>query len=260
VSPPQPWEQMPLTWDRAYGGVDPSVSPDSFDNAMDLLSASVIDPGAYPRNDLGRGYRVARRSASSEDSIRLPNLELPDDQITVDRLECRQSSAWHRQPRPAGFGFVLPHWFPRSLHVGVIAGPWPDLGAGPLPEEVLGLLPSGFLDAQRAQKEELSVSPGFLQVSAPGMAFPDLTGVESMALEGLDGNRHLELTLPGGRPAAALQLAKGRLDLAARLLQIVLEVDSAVLTMLWSASVALDDPHVVGIPSAELLALPVAVI
>ena len=260
MSSPQPWQEMPLGWDRAYGGTDPNVLPETIDSVMEMVSALVVDPGMYPRNDLGRGFVVSQASVPPDAVLQLPNLEFPDDQLTPQRLPCPDLAAWHRQPRPAGFGFVPPHWFPRSLHVGVVAGRWPDLSYGPLPEEELGLLPQGFLQEQRVA-DEPAVSPGFLQVSAPGMAFQSLSGSESLMLEGLDGEHSsVSIVLPGGRPTAALRTPTETVDLQPRLVQVLLDLNAGVLTMLWSASLRLDDPVLKGISVPEdLLALPIAV-
>jgi hypothetical protein len=222
-----------------------------------MVSALVIDPGAYPRNDIGRGFLVGPAHSSFDGELHLPNIEFPDDQISPERLACPHPAAWHRQPRPAGFGFVPPHWFPRSLHIGVVAGPWPDLRVGPLPEEDLGLLPSGFLQMQH-DALDLPISPGFFQLSAPGMAFQNLSETESLMFDGLDGDRRIVITLPGCRPAATLRTPTRIAALEPRLIQVLLDLNASILTMLWSASLRLDDPLLKGIPEADLLTLPVA--
>lgn len=98
ISKPEPFEQMPLVYERAFGGVDASAAEKA---------------ESEPRNPVGVGLR-ARKSRLAAEGMKLPNLEDPAERIT----SCRQ------RPKPAGFSFVSPHWQPRLAHAGTYDEGW----------------------------------------------------------------------------------------------------------------------------------------
>ncbi|RKH59943.1 DUF2169 family type VI secretion system accessory protein [Corallococcus llansteffanensis] len=98
LSSPLPFERMPLTYERAYGGWDRS-DPEK--------------PVADMRNPVGTGF-IAHPSRTRCAGIRLPNLEDPRNRI-------------HRpgdRPAPAGLGFIAPHWLPRLQLAGTHDTAW----------------------------------------------------------------------------------------------------------------------------------------
>lgn len=103
-----PFEKIPLTWERAFGGAD----------------ASCYDPAAHElvaENPVGRGF-VARHSKLKVDGLLLPNIENPSELIKKPQ---------HR-PRPVGFGMIPPHWQPRSAYAGTYDDAWRK-SVSPLP-------------------------------------------------------------------------------------------------------------------------------
>lgn len=86
ASPALPFDAVPLTWDRAFGGaydLEPGVLPGS----------ALPHPGgrvAFPLNAGGIGFYPDERAALDQ---LLPPLELPDQLI----------KAWGDRPEPAGF-------------------------------------------------------------------------------------------------------------------------------------------------------------
>ncbi len=96
MSAPQPFEQMPLRWERAFGSL------------------------ASPENPMGRGVDPTAPELGSD--VSLPNVEYP---------ECRVTAPTDR-PRPAGFGPVAPHWQPRAQRNGTRDQRWAAFRA-PLP-------------------------------------------------------------------------------------------------------------------------------
>src|SRR5262249_30256325 len=96
---PEPFERMPLTWERAFGGWDRSVA----------------DPAVHrvePRTPLGPGYRRGR--GSFEDGVRLPNVESPAHRVR----------GFDDHPPPVGFGFTSPNFHPRPTLAGTYDDPW----------------------------------------------------------------------------------------------------------------------------------------
>nr|WP_246356683.1 DUF2169 domain-containing protein [Pyxidicoccus fallax] len=133
ISPPLPFERIPLTYERAYGGWDRS-NPDL--------------PEADLRNPVGTGF-IARPSQGRYDGLRLPNLEDPQHRI-------RHPSD---KPPPAGFGFIASHWQPRLQLAGSYDQAWK--------EERFPLLPRDFdLRHLNAAPTDQQV-PGFLSGGEP---------------------------------------------------------------------------------------------
>lgn len=95
VTSPEPFLQMPLGWERAFGG-----------------------PG-FERNPLGKGHEPIH---TSEGPIHpLPNVELPGQPIT----------SMHDRPEPAGLGPVDPTWPQRFSKTGTYDAEWlRDLSPG----------------------------------------------------------------------------------------------------------------------------------
>jgi hypothetical protein len=99
LTSPEPFESMPLVYERAFGGWDRS------DLAPERHSFE-------PRNPVGKGF--ARRFAPGEDRLALPNIEDPRDLISDMRS----------RPKPVGFGFVNPDWQPRAALAGSFDESW----------------------------------------------------------------------------------------------------------------------------------------
>lgn len=108
-SRPEPFLRMPLTYERAYGGV----------HTLDAERGKVL---SEPRNPVGRGFR-GKRSVSEMVGQPLPNLE--------DPLKLIQTLA--DAPPPAGFGFVAPSWQPRQSFAGTYDEAWQEQRAPYLP-------------------------------------------------------------------------------------------------------------------------------
>jgi hypothetical protein len=106
LSRPQPFSEMPIEWDRSFGGHDPE------------------HPELYEaRNPIGRGMRKEPHSLEGQLA---PNFEDPRALIT----------SWSSKPAPIGFGPVAPFWQPRVTHAGTYDEKWK--------EEVFPLLPDDF--------------------------------------------------------------------------------------------------------------------
>lgn len=95
ISNPQPFAAMPLTYERAFGGVD----------------ASSKDPDWDVRNPVGCGYAVA---AAHVEGSALPNVEHPSHLIRE----------WNDRPEPAGLGPMACHWQERQRWSGTYDDAW----------------------------------------------------------------------------------------------------------------------------------------
>jgi hypothetical protein len=100
ASSPEPFERMPIVYERAFGGID-------------MRSDDPHKHAAEPRNLSGLGFRGV---PSYDPDIRteLPNIEYP---------KSRQSTR-SDTPRPAGFGVVARGWQPRLAWAGTYDDAW----------------------------------------------------------------------------------------------------------------------------------------
>ncbi len=104
ASAPEPFDAIPLIWERAFGGTDQSA--------------------AEPRNPVGVGFRAKNSERPIPDEP-LPNLEDPADLMRGPK----------DRPAPAGFSFTSPHWEPRRLHAGTYDEAWQSSKAPLLPDD-----------------------------------------------------------------------------------------------------------------------------
>jgi hypothetical protein len=103
-----PFVQMPLVWERAYGGADETDK----------------GPTTDPRNPVGVGFR-APNSVRPLTGLPLPNVEDPSALI----------SSWKDAPAPTGFGAVGAHWMPRRSYAGTYDDAWVKRRAPYLPDD-----------------------------------------------------------------------------------------------------------------------------
>lgn len=94
---PLPFDKLPLTWERAFGGWD---------------RTDPAKPAFEPRNPVGMGFRANPRSF--EEGLRLPNLEDPAEPLRE----------FGQKVTPVGFGFTSPHWQPRAKFAGTYDEAW----------------------------------------------------------------------------------------------------------------------------------------
>jgi hypothetical protein len=92
-------EQVPLTWERAFGGLDERRSTPE----RTLLE---------PRNPVGTGF--GKPLAKDGDSLKLPNIEDPNQLI----------GNYGDSVVPCGFGFTSPNWQPRATFAGIYNEEW----------------------------------------------------------------------------------------------------------------------------------------
>ncbi|RJQ70915.1 MAG: DUF2169 domain-containing protein [Desulfobacteraceae bacterium] len=100
MSSPQPFEKIPIVFERAYGGNDRSNK----------------DPQKHeyePMNPVGVGFRSKKGNLPKEGSP-LPNFEDPNK--LIKRITDR--------PKPTGFGFIAPSWTPRREFAGTCDKAW----------------------------------------------------------------------------------------------------------------------------------------
>jgi hypothetical protein len=105
---PEPFETMPLVWERAFGGRDKTES----------------GVREEPRNPAGTGYRASNGQEAIE-GVPLPNLEDPRDLV----------GSWKQRPVPVCFAPIAPHWEPRRSFAGTYDEQWEATRAPYLPAD-----------------------------------------------------------------------------------------------------------------------------
>ncbi|GIV60319.1 MAG: hypothetical protein KatS3mg043_1408 [Rhodothermaceae bacterium] len=93
ISDPEPFTEMPLRYEHAFGGFDRKAHK------------------YFNLNYVGKGF-LGKKTRESVDGRPLPNLEDPR----------RLISSWDDEPPPAGFGFYSPHCVPRIRYAGTERG------------------------------------------------------------------------------------------------------------------------------------------
>jgi hypothetical protein len=109
ISEPKPFEKMPLTYERAYGGRD-ETGDDPKKHTWEV------------RNPVGAGFAAHSRNLADKP---LPNVEDPGHLVGLLSMHTR----------PAGFGAIASHWQPRVKWGGTYGEKWLKERQPLLPED-----------------------------------------------------------------------------------------------------------------------------
>lgn len=230
---PQPFTEMELRYERAYGGIETKSVPD-----MMVL---------YPRNPHGTGFVLANR-ADTINELRLPNLEDPTDLLSPERLVVGEPEKWPGQPLPQGFGWFPKIGYPRCSFVGAMPA---FVAPGvPLKEEGLGLVPRNQIALAR-QFRLPSYDVRFNHGASLGLSVPFLSGGEPVRLTNLTPEGRLAFPLPVEKPKMSLDLGSGPTELAPVLHTACVRVADRQLDMIWRG--ALRYPGVEWLPQMKRL-------
>jgi hypothetical protein len=214
-SDPDPFQEMELRYERAYGGGDEKSIP--------------TIPFLYPRNFRGTGV-VLRNLKEVVEGLALPNIEDPQDPISPERLFIEHPDRWHLQPLPQGFGWYHREWYPRSALLGSYP-PFIDPGTVTA-EERMGLVPQDHV-ALAKQSRLRPLPTRFANGASLGMVFADLRGDETVSLDGLTPDGHLEFSLPGDTPTIRLDLGSGAQELSPHLHTVSIRPDDREVDLVW---------------------------
>jgi len=204
VAGPADFTEMPLTWDRAFGGID--------EQAGTRPDVPAFRPW-YSANFLGKGFSGAR-TVESINERPLPNIEDPRDPIR----------AWDTRPRPAGCGHFPRNSEPRVRYGGTYDEKWKATRAPLLPEDFR-------FDYYNAADPELQVQ-GYLQGNERGL-------LENVT----PGGGRIDFLLPCIRPRFTVRRGTGTAkrnfsEASAALDTVVLIPDDKVFVVTWRAVVS----------------------
>jgi len=156
VSPPRPFERIPLVYERAFGG-------------WDRRDPREPNHRCERRNPVGRGFRYGEPGA--DEAHPMPNIEDPQDPFR----------GYGHTPAPAGFGFISAEWQPRASYAGTYDEKWTANRAPLLPTDFdrrffnsasPGLVAPGYLRGDESVVT-LNASPeGRLEFRLPGVPPP----------------------------------------------------------------------------------------
>jgi hypothetical protein len=239
-SAPEPVTEVPIRYDRAYGGTDEAAAarrPDPLEEALrglvDDATFLEFSTYSYPRNHAGRGYLVDREGLIGAP---LPNLEWRGEELGVDDL-IAPLDAWGRRPLPAAFDWYNHAWFPR---VAFFDDP-PPTAAMRAPSRELEL---GIVDPEIMVRAPLDrPCDAFFQGAHPLLWRHRLRGDERIDVSGMspDG-RPTTALLPRLRPEIDVQIDGRPLGRQRALLDLVLlDTETATLTLLWRARLLIDE-------------------
>lgn len=206
---PEPFTEIPVTVDNAYGGIDMRVPAPLPRSIPEVFSLATDPPGGYPRNFHGKGYVVL---PGPTDPVELPNLEDPDDLLTAERLVVGRPEDWYNQPLPWTLDWLNPLMFPRYVYLGVDARfPAPD--DGQLEEVRRGYLKPGIrgtIAPDGAPPLHHAIAAQYYQEASLGMAVSGLTPGCPVSVEGMHPGRPcIRFVLPAA-PAIEFEFDRQR--------------------------------------------------
>jgi hypothetical protein len=191
-TPPQPFETIPLIWERAFGGWDRS-HPDPAKHAFE------------PRNPVGTGFHC--KHGRFEDGLRLPNIEDPK----------RVLRDYGDTTTPAGFGFTSPDWQPRAAFSGTYDDEWTQERMPLLPVDfnrrffsaaAPGLTASGYFKGDEAVVVENVSAHGTIAFQLPGVP-PPVCGAELAASGAVNVETRLDTLIINTREDLLILIWRG---------------------------------------------------
>jgi hypothetical protein len=235
VASPEPFEEMPIVYENAYGGIDWRIPVDDDDPHYNNAALEVDWPGLYPRNPFGKGYLV---DPEPLDDATMPNLEDPTDLLTADRLIVGDPQLWYRQPLPWCLDWVRPVTWPRCLFF--MAGDADAWFPGPedeqMPEVKRGYLPRDYRTKLKAVSEE-GILPEFFQEGSYGMVFPELRGNEPVVIQGMHPEQNvMSFKLPNTVPNVEVEVDGNRKPVQPKLNSVIIHPAEEKVALVWSAS------------------------
>jgi hypothetical protein len=199
---PEPFESVPISYEFAYGGIDPTVPvPES----VPLGEVFNRPPGAYPRNTIGRGYAVFANKERLDGMV-LPQIENPADLLTPERTVAGHPHRWWRQPFPWSLDWFDALWYPRHRHFGTLPDGLPD------DDHELFEVKSGWVEPQQRRRWQSTpadqrLDARFADAASPALVLPTMNGNESVLLTGImPGGAPLEVRLPADVPRIMVRI------------------------------------------------------
>ena len=231
-----PFTEMDLAWERAFGGADAAAAdvhrPEPYETPESIAARF-----AYARNPVGCGY-VVDAASLGHGTLRLPNIEDPEDLVTAERLALGDATRWPLAPIASGFLPVPGHWWPRSAWLGF--GAPTDESPARFVEVQRGWIPVGHVAPASLDDIAARRDDRWFHTAAPGMCAATMHGDERFVLEGLHPHRRrLAFALPGEVPVVSARFGDAVLRLAPALRTVDVDVEAGIVDLVWCARAAL---------------------
>jgi hypothetical protein len=225
-SDPVSFVDMPLLYERAYGGTD--------------VFSDLATVMPYPRNPRGCGFVVAN-SKSSVEGLALPNVEDPQDLLVPERLCIGEYARWTEQPRPIGFAWVTKNWHPRCQLAGVM--PADRATERELRAAYAKLVPADHRDAY--VKHGLpDMNFAFFNGASEGLSFPfgAIGPGTAVRTANLTPEGRLDFQLPPDDPQIGVDIGSGMSNPGTCLHTVQIRLPDGELDMVWRAAVPYPGP------------------
>jgi len=246
-TPAEPFEQIPLRYDRAYGGCDQSHLARDNDLLMRELKKTrpemqldAATKSHYPRNPAGRGFLI-EMSRESADNMRLPNLEFPFDPVTPERLAVGSPGNWMSAPLPAAFDWISPAWFPRIAYLGLT----PE---HVVPAEGVREISNGWAVPSLLQLKSIVKGgwhPTFQHGASPGLVLRRLQpGTQLMLRNMFPKHPERKLQLSSRVPRVEIALTEStKLAATSYINAVIIQPDLDQVVEVWSARAKVERPY-----------------
>jgi len=242
LSEPEPFTEMPVRYDKAYGGTDELAESRLADPEELAFLREVsgdedeeMSEYSYPRNPAGKGYLI---DPDGLDGLAWPNLEWSTDLLDVERVVAPLKK-WGHRPYPAAFDWFQHGWFPRVAFFGEFPDTFDDLI--PDPEKSLGILPENLGSINLFERPK----GGFAQGAHPFLSRQRFVGDEQIRVSAMspDGRDTL-VQLPDLRPEILVRaLSEPEIASHVSIDLILLDTERSELVMVWRGSLLAPRPH-----------------
>ena len=231
---PEPFDRMPLQYERAYGGID----------VFSDRKTSYV----YGRNPLGLGFVVSNMREAVQDKS-LPNIEDPDDRISEERFCVGDFlKNWERQPMPTSLGWFPKTWLPRASFAGIMPGD--KKTEQELRAAYTKLVPPEH-QAAYAKTQIRDMDFRFFNGASTGLAVPYLKGNEKIAVKHLTADGFRSFQLPNDIPSVAIDIGEGPKTPEAVLHTVMIHMEEYQVDLVWRA--AIDYPGLDWLPNLKKL-------
>lgn len=246
-TPAEPFDLVPLRYDRAYGGYDRKYITKVTDlfmreaiKARPEMQIATATESHYPRNPAGRGFLVEMKRESAE-GLLIPNLEFPFDPVTPERLAIGNPGNWMSAPLPATFDWISPAWFPRVAYLGLT--PEHIVPADGIREISLGWA----LPSLMRLKSILNGGwhPTFQHGASPGLVLRRLQPGTQMLIKNMfPSHPERKLQLSSRVPQVEIAITESnKLAAASYLNAVIVQPDQDQVIEVWSARVKVTRPY-----------------
>jgi hypothetical protein len=229
-STPEPIGELPLRYENAYGGFDPTVVPQRpVENLLDILEHQ---PGAYPRNPVGKGYVVFENSERL-DGLELPNIEHPQMLVSPYNLVLNGPEHWWRAPQPWSCDWLPRAWYPRCVFQGILPEYLPAL------DRDMFEVKAGWVEPNqrtRLEAEGPEWDHHVFSAASPALVLPAMRGDERVELVQMSKDGRVVVSLPGDRPRMQVQYAGQTHEVQPVLQRVLISTDEMGVSLLWQGS------------------------